>query len=117
MNYYSYVVYSEPDAFLKIKVELLDEAQDVQELIDISQQHWLESEPGGQDHILITDENGSLVCTLTHGKTWNECITSYTDGRRELHHIEYELDVDGKYLRTNIERVPHGWQSVGTSVN
>lgn len=85
----------------RLTVEMV-EGGNLEELINQMREWWLEGDPGVEAYVIV--ENGRVVATMMHGEEWNVCVTTYRDGRVELHRCEYVDGPDG-YLETIVTPV------------
>ena len=77
----------------------------VEQVLDDVRQHWNE-EPEGSQLFWLTDENGTLLATIFRHATDSErAITTYPDGRVEVHQCEYRVNEQGRYESTEVRRL------------
>lgn len=84
--------------------ETLDVFDSLPEAVDSLRQHWNEDE--GPQLFVVRGEAGYLAAVLSRPEADPElAVTSYADGRSEVHRCVYVVDIDGRYLRTDVIEV------------
>lgn len=92
----------------KTECSVLDAHDTVAEAVDDLRQHWNE-EPEGPQLFVVLGENDYLAAVLSRPEGHPElCVTSYADGRSEVHRCRYLLDADGRYDSTEVVEVSRG---------
>jgi hypothetical protein len=81
----------------------VDAADRLEEAVTVLREHWNEDE--GPQVFLVLDEGKRVLATLMRHETDPElCVTTYADGRVELHRCVYILR-DGWYDHTAVTAV------------
>lgn len=84
---------------------VVDVHETVEQAVRHEREHWLE-QPCGPLLLVVRDEAGWAVAVLSRPQADAElCVTSYADGRSEVHRCRYLLGECGGYVRTEVVEV------------
>jgi hypothetical protein len=86
----------------------LGELDTLAEAVDDVHLYWMEEAEGPQAFVLQADDGFVLATMLRSQDDPEVCLTTYADGRVEAHRCRYVLDGGGRYVRTEVTRVPRG---------
>jgi hypothetical protein len=90
----------------------VDVADSLEDAVMVLREHW--NKEKGPQVFLVNGERGEVLAELQrHGQESEVCITTFADGRTELHRCTY-IERDGWYDRTAVTelRAPYAWDRI-----
>jgi hypothetical protein len=83
-------------------LEVYNEPHQLGEVITEILEHWHEDE-GPQLFWLVNEETNEFLATMMRGEREEDAIVTMRDGTVSRFHVVYDLDTNGRYLRTIIK--------------